>query len=436
MSAELEALKVTIADVKAAIDRHAADSATLDKAAINTAVLEAMRAEQMVRRGDTEGEFVGPEGARAYNPVIKSGKFAGLRTGDTQFAAWLLRRAYALRPEGVRLPSAELLKASMSTTDAVGGDLVPVGYASKLWEDMFLTSQIVANIPERIAMPANPWHVPLGIGDITWRKGTQNTATTATQMATDETTLTATELVSEVSWSYTLDEDSVIAMLPALQARIKLSAAEAMDGFVYNADGTDANNINNHDAGNDSDDAYYRTDGQDGIRHQWTIDDATQMCDAGGDALTDSDLLAAMAKLGKYAVRYRDDIWVCDVSTYLAGFLQLDGVQTLDKYGTAAVLLAGELGSYRGIPIIVSAMAPNTQADGFADGAADTLGQISLVHRPSWRVGFCRDLLMEVDKSIQARQFILVNSFRIAVGCYGTRASATHTAGVYNIKVA
>ena len=117
----------------------------------------------------------------------------------------------------------------------------------------------------------------------------------------------------------------------------------------------------------------------------------------------------------------------------------LDGVQTLDKYGPQAVLLAGELARYRGIPIIVSESAPLTEADGKASDTSgnNTLGQLTIANRMMWKVGTRRNLLIEVDKDIQKRQMIMVASFRLAVGCRNgsSRSTETHTAGVYNISV-
>jgi hypothetical protein len=53
-----------------------------------------------------------------------------------------------------------------------------------------------------------------------------------------------------------------------------------------------------------------------------------------------------------------------------------------------------------------------------------------------WYVGFLRDLLIEVDRDIQKRQYIMVSSLREAVAARGTRSSNTHTAGIRNILVA
>jgi hypothetical protein len=116
-------------------------------------------------------------------------------------------------------------------------------------------------------------------------------------------------------------------------------------------------------------------------------------------------------------------------------------VQTLDKYGSEAVLLTGELGRYRGIPIVPSESMPLTEADGKASDTAgnNTLGQIAFVNKNLWRVGYRRQLLIEVDRDIQTRQTFLVASFRLAVAARDDGADAgrgdNHTAGIYNISV-
>ena len=101
-------------------------------------------------------------------------------------------------------------------------------------------------------------------------------------------------------------------------------------------------------------------------------------------------------------------------------------------------MLTGELGRYRGIPIIVSTSMSKTEADGKVSATAtnNTLGQITIFNRLMWRAGFIRELLIEIDRDIQKRQYMMVTSLREAVGCHGTRSSAIHTAGIRNILVA
>lgn len=328
----------------------------------------------------------------------------------------------------------EAIKALTSTGAATGDELVPTDMAAQLWEDFFLASRVASTIT-RIDMPTNPFDIPLGLGAVTWRKGTENTATTASDPATAKSTLTATELVTEQNWSYTLNEDAVVAMAPSIRARLAQSGAEIIDDFILNADATDPTNNINLDDGNPDNDSYYLSAGQDGIRHQWLVDNTAQDVDAGGDALADADITDALALMGKYAVDPMRVVAVCDVSTYLNGFLKLSNAVTIDKFGPGAVVLTGQLAAYRGFPIVVSASHRLAQADGKLNASSNTLGSVSIYNRDMWYVGFLRDLLIEMDRDIQKRQFIMVTSLREAVAAHGTRATNTHTSGIRNILV-
>lgn len=386
-----------------------------------------------------ENRYKGALTTIARDGYVKSGT-QHVKPVDYVMSAALLQKAHNIMPDRVKAPSEDLLeaaKALTSTGSGTGDELVPTGMAGQLWEDIFLASRVAANITT-IEMPTNPFDVPLGLGDVTWRKGTENTATTASDPATSKATLTSTELVTEVNWSYTLEEDSIVALMPAVRSRLGISGAEIIDGFMLNADATNAatGNINLDDA-DPADTSYYLTNGQDGIRHLWLVDNTGQEVNAGGDALADADITSAMGNMGKYAANPDQLMMVCDVSTYLSGFLALSNVVTVDKFGPNAVVLTGQLAAYRGIPIVISASQSLTEADGKVSTTAgnNTLGQINIINRMMWYAGFRRDMLIEVDRDIQKRQWIIVNSVRPAIAAHGTRSSATHTAGVRNILV-
>ena len=96
----------------------------------------------------------------------------------------------------------------------------------------------------------------------------------------------------------------------------------------------------------------------------------------------------------------------------------------------------GQVGSYRGSPIVIPALAGRAEADGrkSATAASNTLGVLSVINRTQWKVGFMRDVEIEVDRDIQKRQNVMVVSLRLAFDeRTGTRSSATHTALQYNI---
>lgn len=352
---------------------------------------------------------------------------------DTQAKHFSPAQGGTLEPASDDLNAA--IKALTSTGSATGDELVPTGMAAALWQDFFLASRVVASMM-RVDMPTNPFDVPLGLGAVTWRKGTENTATTVSDPATAKSVLTATELVTEQNWSYTLNEDAVVAMAPAVRQRLAQSGAEIMDDFALNADATDAasGNINLVDADPDAD-AYYLSAGQDGIRHQWLVDNTSQTVAAGGDALADADVTGMLTKMGKYAADPSQLVIVCDPGTYFNGFLKLTEVVGIDKFGPNTPTLTGQLGSYRGFPIVVSASHRLQNSAGKVPAAGGTLGSVSAFNRNMWYAGFRRDLLIEGDRDVQKRQYILVTSLRIAVASHGARASATHTAGIANILV-
>lgn len=473
MSEELsiESLVKEIHDLQELVVSHRSDPGTIDEDKIKAlfakeieelvaAQVKEKLASQPVRR--LPGETVWAESVEKAMPQLKGSRYFGVvrniardgyhqMVGTTRLKAfdlWLTARILdsqvALkhaRIVGEALPPSDDLKAALKALTAAGtgtgAELVPTEMASELWQDFFLASKVMGNMIQ-VEMPTNPFDVPLGLGDVTWRKGTEGQATSASDPTTAKSTLTVTEEVTEQNWSYTLNEDAVIAMAPALRERLAISGAEQMDAFALNADSTNAavGNINLDDADPD-DDSYYLSDGQDGIRHQWLVDYDTQTVDAGGNALADGDVLAMLVLQGKYAVNPEQCRIVCDVSTYLKGFLNLDTVITIDKFGEKAVVITGQLAAYRGIPIVISASHPLGEADGKVSTVSgnNTLGSVSCFNRMMWYAGFLRELLIEMDRDIQKRQYLMVTSFREAVAAHGTRTSNTHTAGIRNILV-
>jgi len=469
----IEALIQKIHDLQELVVSHKADSGTIDDDKVKA--LFATEIEEMVGKqvreqlaaapvrtmpsGDTvwaenvDQALPGLKGNRYYRMVRDIARNGYHQSVGARYKAvdlWLANRMLAAQMDlkhprinngGQALPPSDDLvaavKALTSTGTGTGDELVPTGMAAELWQDFFLASKIVPSL-FGIDQPTNPFDVPLGLGDVTWRKGTENTATTVSDPTTAKPTLTATEQVTEQNWSYTLNEDAVIAMAPALRERLAISGGEQMDAFALNADATDAasGNINLDDADPDAD-SYYLSSGQDGLRHQWLVDKATQTVAAGGDTLVDADVTSMFAKMGKYAVDPNQCRIVCDVSTYLKGFLSLGEVLTIDKFGPQAVVLTGQLAAYRGVPILVSASHPLAEADGKVSTTAanNTLGSVTCFNRLTWYVGFLRELLIEMDRDIQKRQYIMVTSFREAIAARGTRSTNTHTAGIVNILV-
>jgi HK97 family phage major capsid protein len=445
MPTNLDDLNKTIAEMKdvLASNKNADGSRdkVLDTDALVATFTKALDQWNATNSADAvrKGEQVGPISGGANGPaIVEQGKFAGARVDDLMFADWMLSKAQAMKAPGATGASKELRditgKALTATGAGTGDEYVPTGMAASLWNDFFIASRVASQF-DVVQMPTDPWDWPLGWGDGTWRKGTQNTATTVSDPATAKSTMTATEQVLEYNFSYSLDEDSIVAVMPSLRAQIARDGAEQIDRFVMNADATNAGtgNINLDDADPD-DDSYYLTSGQDGLRHQIIVDNTNQAVDLSA-VLTDALTRTAIGKLGKYATDLNRLVLFCNPKTYVLSMLGLTNVATYDKFGPGATILTGQLANYSGIPVIPTSSIALAEDDGKVSTTANNNdeGTILIAHRDMWKVGFRRNLLLEMFRDVQKRSVILVASFRIAVAARGTRSTNTHTAGAFGI---
>ncbi len=465
---QVEQLTSDIAELTNQVKESGLNDATIDYEKLG-AQLEVFLTEQrgLILDNTPARPGVGPYGSSQVQAAVSAydGKYAhDLRQiaadGSSKFGNWelkgidlvladkFLQNAFDLKDQpgnnflkglDIQEPSKDLkdaVKALTSTGSGTGLELLATETAGELWQDFFSASIIANDIPNQ-PMPSDPFNLPIEFGDLTWRKGTQVTAPTATDLATAEAELKTTEQVGEVDWSYDIEEDAVIAMMPNIRRRISISGGEQMDDFLLNADktATATGNINLDDD-TPAASAYYLARGDDGIRHLPIVDNTGQLRDAGGDALVTADMDVMLQNLGKYALDIQNVRIVPGIAAYFA-MVGLSEVKTVDQYGMAATILSGELGRYRGYRVMPSASMKLTEADGKLSTTAgnNTLGAIAAYHREMWRTGFRRNLLFEVDRDIQKRMLIMVVSYRMAMSAHGTRSAAIHTAGIRNILV-
>lgn len=395
------------------------------------------RVQEMWRDGERRGileKFGG-----ADRPRVPFGKYKGLDLLDLAYIRSVLgaqlREPSGLNPRMLEDWQSNLKAAMDSTTVGAGDELVPTQEAAALWLDVNLET-LIAPLFSRVDMPSNPFEIPLQLGDVNWYPGTENLATTNTALATARQTLTAYELVAEVPWSLTLDEDSVIAMAGEVRSSLVRNAVEVIDNVLLNGDTTTINNINADGTTISSGDAGKAQWllGFDGLLHLPLVDNVSQANNHNA-AVSDDMFNEVRSKLGKHGVRPSELAYVMDVNTYIRS-LGISNFRTLDKLGPNATLLRGQLGAVEGIPVIVSEQMALADADGKVTDAGNLVntGRLLMVNRSQWRVGFRRELLIETTRDIQKRQHIMVISMRLAfMERTGTRATARHTALQYNI---
>lgn len=469
----IEKLTQGIAELQNTVKDHADDQATIDIEKLGEDLLEMKnsidemkaaddkRADDLrVRKGDPVGPETDPQAVLAaiasgdhelakylqkrptFEGRAREGKFAGQKISDLMFTKNLLDRLSGFDQKGkIKPPSDELTKLLDATTAGAGDEFVPTGMAAELWADAFLQSKVVGALGV-VPMPTDPFDFPAGWGSITWRKGGVGEATAAQDPATAKSTFTATEQIAEVNWAYDLDEDGIIATLPTLRADLARSGSEQMDAFAINADATASSTGNiNLDDDTPPTDAYYLSNGQDGIRHYILVDRTGQSANI-STTLTDALFRVGRGKGGKYAVNPDKCFIATNVKTYLISLMGLTQVRTLDQYGPQATILTGELAKIDGMPIVVSESIALAEDDGKVckTAGSNDEGTLLFVPRDMWKVGFRRQLLIEIDRDIRRRIYIMVVSFRIAIAAQDQGDSTTrakdHTSGIHGITYA
>ena len=329
-----------------------------------------------------------------------------------------------------------MTRAAMDSTTAGSGDeLVATLEARELWMDIHLQTLVAPLVPT-INMPSSPFDIPRQLGDVSFYPGTENVAPTSTALGTSKTTMTAYELVGQVPYSFTLEEDAVIALLPEIRAGLVRNVAETLDDIILNADTSTSGNINADGAtiapGNAGKGHWLL--GYNGIIHLPLVDNTTQSNDHGA-SVSDDMFNEVRAKLGKYGVRPSQLVWVMDVNTFIRA-QSISQFRTMDKLGPNATILTGMLGAIEGIPTIVSEQMRLADTDGkvTAGGNSNDTGRLLIFNRTQWAQGFRRELSLDVDRDTQKRQTVVTVSFRHALTQRAVaRSSATHTAMQFNI---
>ena len=338
-------------------------------------------------------------------------------------------------------------RAMDSAETGYGLELIGAQYVRDLWQAARNMDSIVSDI-RTIPQTDPTTYVPIDgnvpemlfVGEST---SASAAAYTTTKTPSSRVTLTAKKFTIQQVWSAELNEDSIIAFTPFLREMLSQSAAVHLGSAFYNGDTTDAGtgNINLDDA-NPADTKHYLA--WDGIRH-YVLVDATGQGKSMAAALDLKEINVARGKLNggdddvdnavtniNWGMVARNLRIVADWDTYMA-LLDSDKVVTVDKYGAAATILTGELGSLYGIPIISPPYASKTEADGKCSTAeaSNTKGQIMIYAPAGWISGVRRDVQLFFDRIQRTDQFL----FELYTRRSFTRFGGNVAAGIYNISL-
>lgn len=294
----------------------------------------------------------------------------------------------------------EFMKALDSTTAGGVDEWVPTELSPNLIEKVRLQLKVAALFP-LINMPTNPYKLPIDVGDFTTFKVPENTADTGqtdipvgdTGSISGDVTFTAVGHKSIVLSSKEATEDSIIPLLPLIERKLILSLAQGREDAILNGDtGTHEDT--------DTTSATSRRKMFLGLRAMANDNSATHTFDLA--TMSINNLLAIRELMGVYGVNPSDIAWVTSIKGMMA-LAKIDALQTLDKVGPQAVILAGQLGTVLGSPLIVSEYVRNDlNASGIYEASA-TKTVLHCVHRNGFGVGERRRPSTEFLRELYAR---------------------------------
>lgn len=312
---------------------------------------------------------------------------------------------------GLNAELTEFKKALGTATAGEGSDWIPTDFSATLIDEVRLQLKVAA-LHRTIPMPTDPYTLPVKIGRSRAYKVSEATADNPSEMRksqleTSSQTLNAVTVGVATPFSYEIVEDSVLPIIPIVRADIVAALADGRENAVINGDTASSHQDTGLSLTADAQEKLW-----DGYRK--LCPSATKIdFDTGTEAFTTANFRNIRKGLGKYGVNPAGLAWVVSIEAYIR-MLGLSEVITVDKYGPQATIMAGELGSFDGIPVIVSEFVRNDlNASGIYDGATVTETEVILVHRESYVIGDRRAITVETDRFPMTQQNVLVATERV-----------------------
>jgi HK97 family phage major capsid protein len=253
---------------------------------------------------------------------------------------------------------------------------------------------MVMNQFETIRMPTNPYDLPVQESTTRARIQAENATITDAQFSTGKITMSATKLAEFYVLSSEIDEDSAPPILALARKEVTMSQFDAAEAALISGDDSGTHFDDDIDGGA----ADLAEKAWKGIRKLAFANSANGgTVDFVGAAITLAKCRDMRTQMGKYGVNPADLRWIVSPKT-INGFLALDEVTTVEKYGNAATVVTGEIGRLDGIPIITSEFQRDDVAStGVNTGAGpNTFSCISLVNRKRFYMGVRRPLKTKI----------------------------------------
>jgi len=343
--------------------------------------------------------------------------------------------------------SDEFKKAMDTGTSGEGSEWVPTGLSSQLLEEVTQMGGVEMMHPH-LAMPTNPYEVPIQTARLTSYKASEQTASTGQTGLTkspvtsisNKLTLTAVDLAVEVLASKNLSEDSIVPILNFLRAEIVKALSRGTEECSINGDTTATHMDTDIEAAGATDRrTLWKGYRKLALENSYSID-----FQASGNSFDYETWLKVRAKHGKYGINPADLFWLVSLNTFFQSLSLKDAngqavVTTIDKLGAQATALTGVLGFLAGSPVAVSEFCrDDLNASGVNDGVTTDRSAILSVQKSGFVFGDRRDASIQLLTELYAeyQQDALLSVIRKTFAPWRPIASNAAVAIGYNIPTA
>jgi len=339
---------------------------------------------------------------------------------------------------------------NQSTLANYGDEWVGVFYSGALWESIRHETMIVNRIPSmEVPAGAESVVIPLESADPTWYKvaqaaslssnpgGIPTNTVTASNLGTDNQTMTLAKMGARVLWTGELEEDAVLPYVNQLRRQLAVSGAEHLESAVIDGDSATAGTTNINDiAGTPGGTEYWLN--VDGFRKLALVTNTANSRDAG--SLTSADFLETIKLMGVGGSNadQRQTAFIIPWAVHYKA-LELADVKTRDVFA-GATLENGRLNAIYGYQIMTSHHMHKAQASRLANSAGkidldtagnNTTGSILAVRFDQWMFGYRRRMTLETTRVPAADSTEIVALMRFGLINRDNEATAIS----YNVTV-
>jgi HK97 family phage major capsid protein len=353
LQAERDSNKSVLQGLEAALKEKAAE-------------LEAIQRSKMTFADSKPGEMSYQDKEKA----VLLAKMAGKSIESTRFGAQMVEKYTGSQP-GAHLPSATWeTEVSLNMENEVRRRLV------------------VAPTLRGIAMQTNVMKIPLN-PEATVASWVQNSQWGSSASAGNnqthglkEITLSAYKVATNEYVAFEEEEDALLAIMPVIRDAMVRRVARAVDRAMLRGAGA----------------------GADPVKGLSTYDASSQVTldISNADKLTVATLRSLRRDLGAWGLDPAEVIYVVSTDGYY-DLLDDESFQTMDKVGSQATILTGQIGTVANSPVLVSAE--------FEDKAAGTVGAIAYAPM-NFLVGNQRGLRVDTQDLVETQRRVMVASLR------------------------